>query len=206
MFPEFLQAFATLFAILDPIGNMPVFLALTADLPPEGRRRVALRATVYMMAVLVFFSLAGRAIFGLFGVTLAAFRVTGGLILLKVGFDMLEARGNRMKRTEEEESAAREKEDVSLIPLAIPMLAGPGAISAVLVLTDAGHGLAGAGIVWLAVVANAVLVFLAFRLAEPLSRWLGPTGVRLVTRLMGLLLASLAVQFVIRGVQEIWLG
>ncbi len=206
MSATFLQAFVTLFAILDPLGNTPVFLALTANLSAQTRRGVALRATVYMVAVLLFFSLAGRFIFGLFGVTLAAFRVTGGLILLKVGFDMLEARDNRMKRTDEEEAAAREKEDVSLIPLAVPMLAGPGAISAVLMLTDAGHGLMETAMVWAAVAANAALVFAAFRLAEPLSRWMGATGERLVTRLMGLLLVSLAIQFVIKGVQEIWTG
>ena len=200
----FLHAFVTLFAILDALGNIPVFLTLTADMDPAARRRTALRSPLYMAAVLMFFSVAGRVIFQVFGITLPAFRVTGGLILLKVGFDMMEARGLRMKHTQEEEAEALTREDVSLIPLAVPMLAGPGAISATLALTETFTPPAGLPLLWGAVAANAVCVYVAFRLAEPLSRWLGETGVRLTTRLMGLVLTSLAVQFILDGIRELW--
>ncbi len=200
----FLHAFVTLFAILDALGNIPVFLTLTADLDPAARRRTALRSPLYMAAVLIFFSVAGRVIFQVFGITLPAFRVTGGLILLKVGFDMMEARGLRMKHTQEEEAEALTREDISLIPLAVPMLAGPGAISATLALTETFAPPAGLPLLWGAIAANAVCVYVAFRLAEPLSRWLGETGVRLTTRLMGLILTSLAVQFILDGIRELW--
>ncbi len=199
----FLHAFVTLFAVLDPLGNMPVFLSLTADMPPRERPAVALRSAVYAAGVLLFFSVAGKALFRLFGVTLPAFRVTGGLILLKVGFDMLEARGLRIKHTQEDQEA-RDREDVSLIPLAVPMLAGPGAISATLVLSEVLPGPSGLATLWGAIAGNLTLAYLAFRLAVPLFRWFGGTGLRVTTRLMGLILASLAVEFILGGIRELW--
>ncbi len=199
---QVINAFVTLFAILDALGNAPVFLSLTTDFTPTARRAVARRASIYSTVLLLFFSAAGRQIFAFFGVTLPAFRVAGGLILLKVAFDMLEVREPRMKSTDEEAAAAREKQDVSLVPLAVPMLAGPGAISAVLVLSETAQGIAGVAMLWAVIVTNGLFVYLVFRAAEPIIAAARETGMRLVARIMGLILASMAVQFILSGVRE----
>jgi multiple antibiotic resistance protein len=197
-------AFVTLTAMLfivDPIAVVPTYLVITRDETADERRRTAFRACVAMTLLLLLFAATGTALFRVFGITLPAFRTAGGLILWFVAMDML--RGER--RTQEgrdEVIEGQAKEDVSLTPLAIPMLAGPGAISTVIVLATEARGAAHTFIVYAAIVVTGVLSYLTLRLGEPLLGRLGKTGVRVVTRVMGLLLAAVAVQFVLSGVKE----
>jgi multiple antibiotic resistance protein len=197
-------AFVTLTAMLfivDPIAVIPTYLVITQDETADERRRTAFRACVAMTLLLLLFAATGTALFRVFGITLPAFRTAGGLILWFVAMDML--RGER--RTQEgrdEVIEGQAKEDVSLTPLAIPMLAGPGAISTVIVLATEARGAAYTFIVYGAIVLTGVLSYLTLRLGEPLLGRLGKTGVRVVTRVMGLLLAAVAVQFVLSGVKE----
>ena len=187
--------------IVDPIAVIPTYLVITQDETAAERRRTARRACVAMAVLLIVFAATGTALFRALGITLAAFRTAGGLILWFVAMDML--RGERRTQEGRDEVAeGRVKEDVAITPLAIPMLAGPGAISTAVVISGQAHGAAQTVIVYLAIVLTGVVSYVALRLGEPLLKHLGKTGIRVVTRVMGLLLAALAVQFVLSGVKE----
>ena len=161
----------------------------------------ALRACVAMTILLIVFAVTGTLLFRTFGNTLPAFRTVGGLILWFVARDML--RGERpTQESREELLEGRAKDDVALMPLAIPMLAGPGAISTVIVLAGEAHSPAQVVTVYAAIVVTGVVSYLSLRLGEPLLTRLGRTGIRVTTRIMGLLLAAVAVQFVLTGVKE----
>ncbi len=197
-------ALVTLTAILfivDPIAVVPTYLVITQDESAAERRRTARRACVAMTLLLIFFAATGTALFRAFGITLAAFRTAGGLILWFVALDMLHGE-RRTQEGREELLEGQAKEDVALTPLAIPMLAGPGAISTVIVLSSQARGAPQAAVVYGSIVLTGLVSYLALRLGEPLLGRLGKTGIRVVTRVMGLLLAAVAVQFVLSGVKE----
>ncbi len=187
--------------IVDPIAVIPTYLVITQDETREERRRTARRACVAMTVLLVVFAATGTLLFRTFGITLAAFRTAGGLILWFVAMDMLRAE-RRTQEGRDELIEGQAKDDVAVTPLAIPMLAGPGAISTVIVLSSQARGAAQTAIVYAAIVVTGLVSFVALRVGEPLLVRLGKTGVRVVTRIMGLLLAAVAVQFVLSGVKE----
>ena len=197
-----LIAFTSIFVLVDPIAAVPTFLAMTGDADRADRRHMAVRAAWTCFLVLVTFSMAGTFIFKLFGITLAAFKIAGGLILGLIGLDMLRAKRSPTKETPGETEEGTEKEDVGIIPLGIPMLAGPGSISSVMVLmsqnTDWLHGL----VVVCAIGAVAAVSFLVLAAADKVSSHLGETGIRILTRMMGLLLTAIAVQFVLNGLAD----
>ena len=197
-------ALVTLTAVLfivDPVAVVPTYLVITQDESPAERRRTARRACIAMTVLLVVFAASGTALFRAFGITLPAFRTAGGLILWFVALDMLHGE-RRTQEGREELLEGQAKEDVALTPLAIPMLAGPGAISTVIVLSSQAVGVAHTVIVYGSIVITGLISFAALRLGEPLLIRLGKTGIRVVTRVMGLLLAAVAVQFVLSGVKE----
>jgi MarC family membrane protein len=197
-------ALVTLTAVLfivDPVAVVPTYLVITQDETADERRRTAFRACVAMTLLLLVFAATGTALFRAFGITLPAFRTAGGLILWFVAMDMLRGE-RRTQEGREEVDEGQAKEDVALTPLAIPMLAGPGAISTVIVLATEASGAAHIVIVYAAIVVTGVVSYLTLRLGEPLLTKLGKTGIRVMTRVMGLLLAAVAVQFVLSGVKE----
>jgi multiple antibiotic resistance protein len=187
--------------IVDPIAVVPTYLVITQDQTAEERRRTAARACLAMTLLLVVFAATGTGLFRAFGITLPAFRTAGGLILWFVALDMLHGE-RRTQEGREEVLEGQAKEDVALTPLAIPMLAGPGAISTVIVLSSEAHGAAHTAVVYGSIVVTGLVSFAALRVGEPLLVRLGKTGIRVVTRVMGLLLAAVAVQFVLSGVRE----
>jgi multiple antibiotic resistance protein len=187
--------------IVDPVAVVPTYLVITQDETAAERRRTALRACVAMTLLLLVFAATGTALFRAFGITLPAFRTAGGLILWFVAMDMLRGE-RRTQESREEVDEGQVKEDVALTPLAIPMLAGPGAISTVIVLATEARGAAHVVIVYAAIVLTGVVSYLTLRLGEPLLTKLGKTGIKVMTRVMGLLLAAVAVQFVLSGVKE----
>jgi len=196
-----LITFTSILFIVDPVALIPTYLAITQDETPEQRRRTAMRACIAAMILLVVFGIAGRLIFRVFGITLPAFRIAGGLILWFVALDML--RGNRTTQESSEEIAeGQEKDDVAITPLAMPMLAGPGAISTVMVLAGQARTVGQHIVVYLSVVLTAFLSWLSLRAGERLVVVLGQTGIRVMTRIMGLLLAAVATQFIITGVRD----
>ena len=196
-----LVTFTSVLFIVDPIAAVPSYLVITQLETPLERRRTARRACVTMTLLLIFFAATGTLLFRTFGITLAAFRTAGGLILWFVAIDML--RGERRTQEGREELEEGEaKEDVAFTPLAIPMLAGPGAISTVIVIAGQARGLGDSLVVYGAIVLTGAISYFTLRLGEPLLIRLGKTGIRVVTRIMGLILAAVAVQFVFSGVKE----
>jgi multiple antibiotic resistance protein len=196
-----LITFTSILFIVDPVAAVPAYLVITQDETVEGRRRTALRACVAMTLLLIVFAATGTLIFRAFGITLPAFRTAGGLILWFSAMDMLRGeRPTQEGRVELQEG--QEKEDVALVPLAIPLLAGPGAISTIVVLAGQAHEPPHVMTVYAAIVVTGVVSYITLRVGEPLLRRLGKTGIRVMTRTMGLLLAAVAVQFVLTGVKE----
>lgn len=203
MLGQFLVAVSALFFVVDPIGVVPIFLAMTQGDSQEKVRRTALRACTAACLLIVFFSLFGTLIFQVFGVSLAAFRVAGGLLLMLTALDMLRARTSETRSTPGETQEGSAKEDVALVPLAIPLLAGPGAIATVMVLMARGGSPMAALPVLAAVVLVFVSAYLILRGATYVQRVLGQTGVAVLERVMGLILAAIAVQFIADGARDL---
>lgn len=197
-----LPAFVALFVIIDPIGLAPLFVALSSGMEAQARRRVALRAVGVAFGILTLFGLAGEAVLEFLGISMPAFRMAGGILLFLTALDMLFERRTERRQGQAETGA----DDPSVFPLAIPLIAGPGAIAAMILLTgDAAGGGTALHILMIHLVMAAVLacVLALFLLAAPLERLLGPTGILVVTRLLGMLLAALSVQFVIDGLRDL---
>jgi multiple antibiotic resistance protein len=193
-----LTAFMSILFLVDPPGTIPAFLALTAHYSPEKRRKTALVACVTATLILSGFALVGSYLFRHLGLTLPAFQIAGGLILFLVALDMIRAKRTTQEDPEELQEGASAG-DVAIAPLAIPLLAGPAAMSTVAVLmsraVDTIHSL----IVFLAIGLTGLTCYLTLRLAEPIQRRLGTTGIHVLGRILGLVLAGIAVQFVLNG-------
>jgi multiple antibiotic resistance protein len=200
-----LVTFTSVLFIVDPIAVVPTYLVITQGQSAPQRRLTARRACVAATVLLVTFAAVGRGIFELFGITMPAFRIAGGLILWLVAMDMLHGNRSTQEGTAEITEATY-KDDVALTPLAMPMLAGPGAISTVMVLSGQARTMPQTITVYAAILITAFICWLTLRAAEPLVLRMGQTGIRVMTRIMGLLLAAIAVQFVITGVREAMAG
>ncbi len=193
-----ITTFATLFVVIDPPGLVPLFIALTQGMGPVQRRAMALRACIIATALLALFGIAGASVLGFIGISMPAFRIAGGLLLFMTAFDMLFER-----RTQRREGQHADPDhDPSVFPLATPLIAGPGAIASMILLTGQAGGdwlgtLAVLGL--MAVMMLATYLFLLA--APPIERLMGRTGVVVITRLLGMLLAALSVQFVIDGIR-----
>jgi len=205
-FAFFLTAFISLFVTLDPIGNVPIFLTITPHNSEAERATMVTRAVLVVFGVLVLFALCGNLIFRLFGVTIEAFRIVAGLLLLKIAFDMMEAKPARVRHTPEEDAEGAQRHDVAIIPLAIPLLSGPGSISNVIALTGQATKspkvLTTFSLLLLAIALNALIAFISLRSATAITRLLKESGMRILTRVMGLILAAIAVQFVLTGIKD----
>src|SRR5690606_21858213 len=192
-------AFTSLLAILNPLGAVPLFVTLTAHYSPEHRRATLRRAIATAFAVLLIFAIAGTWILEFFGITRHAFQIAGGILFFGVGWDMLQARRSRVKTTVEEETESSNKDDVGIIPLGLPMLAGPGAITTVIALNGQAETLVESLAVYLAIVLVLTLCWITLSAAPRLTRRIGQTGLNVMTRLMGLLVMVIGAQFVING-------
>ncbi|MFV0409944.1 MAG: MarC family protein [Paracoccus sp. (in: a-proteobacteria)] len=190
-----ITAFVTLFVVIDPIGLAPLFIALTPGMSDAQRRRIGWRATIIAAILLTLFGLAGENILNGIGISLPAFRIAGGILLFLTALDMLFER-----RTERREGQAMDNDhDPSVFPLATPLLAGPGAMATMILLIGEDQGALHTAMIHLVMFAVLALAMALFILAGPLSRVLGRTGTMVVTRLLGMLLAALSVQFIIDG-------
>jgi len=196
-------AFATVFSIVDPFAAAPIFIAITPTNSDDERRRMARLASFVCCGVLLVFALTGNRIFAFFGISPPAFRVAGGILLLMVALDMLRARESATKQTPEEQKEGTEKTDVSVTPLGIPLLAGPGAISTVALLGTQADWMRMA-ILGAAIVITSLLSWILLANAVRLVRVLGQIGVKIVTRIMGLLLAGIGAQFILTGIRQFW--
>ncbi len=206
MDPNFLiTAFVALFVVIDPIGLAPLYVALTAGMTAARRRAIAIRATLTAIGILLVFSIFGEGILNFIGISMPAFRIAGGILLFITALDMLFER--RTKRREDQaEDDDNPDDDPSVFPLAIPLIAGPGAIATVILLVGQTEGPAGYFAVMGVLAAVLALVFAMFLSAAWIERMLGKTGITVVTRLLGMLLAALSVQFVLDGLRGFGLG
>lgn len=193
-----ITAFATLFVVIDPPGLVPMFIALTRGMGVERRRQLALRGCLIATALLLMFGLAGESILGFIGISMPAFRIAGGILLFLTALDMLFER-----RTQRREGQHAEPDhDPSVFPLATPLIAGPGAIASMILLVgEAGPAWSGTLAVMGLLVAVMISTYLFLLASPPLERMLGRTGTIVITRLLGMLLAALSVQFVIDGIR-----
>ncbi|OWU85335.1 MarC family transcriptional regulator [Oceanicola sp. 22II-s10i] len=200
----FITAFVTLFVIVDPVGLTPLFAALTQGMSAARRRAIAIRACVIAFGILALFSLFGEAVLGFVGISMPAFRIAGGVLLFLTALDMLFER--RTKRREDQAEEEDERPDPSVFPLAIPLIAGPGAIATVILLAGQNPGVPGLVTALGVALSVIVVVFAFFLTAGLLERLLGRTGINVVTRLLGMLLAALSVQFVLDGLRAYGFG
>jgi len=205
MSPELIEqglvAFATFFATVGPVDVAAMFAVVTAANTPVERRATAIKATLVAAGILLLFALAGRALLDYMGITLAALQTAGGILLLLLGIDLVLAKHSGISSTtDEEEAEAGARNDVAVFPVAMPLIAGPGAIGAVILLMSGGEGdLPRQGMVLAALGAVLVLTFLAMLTATQIQRLLGVTGLNVISRIMGVLLTALAVQFIFNG-------
>lgn len=195
----YITAFVTLFVVIDPIGLAPIFIALTPNHSGPARAAIALRSVCIAAILLTLFGLAGDAILSGIGISIPAFRIAGGLLLFLTAMDMLFER--RTERREGQGHADLPDHDPSVFPLATPLLAGPGAMATMILLVGQKSGIGHIVVVHLVMLAVLVVALMLFHLATPLARALGRTGVMVITRLLGMLLAALSIQFVIDGLK-----
>jgi multiple antibiotic resistance protein len=202
----FFIALSAVFFVVDPIGVVPIFLAITSGDPPEKLARTARRACLTGYLILIFFAVFGGVVFKVFGISLGSFRVAGGLLLMLTALDMLRAKRPGTRTSPEETEEGAQKSDVALVPLAMPLLAGPGAIATAMVLMSQGQKSS-----WLfavpvlfAITLTFIATYFILRAASLVQRVLGQGGVAILERVMGLLLAAIAVQFVVDGVKDLF--
>jgi multiple antibiotic resistance protein len=198
-----LVAFTSIFALVDPFAAVPTFLVMTEHIDPNRRRHTAHRAAWTCLLVLAIFALAGPVIFEMFGITLPAFKIAGGIVLGLIGLDMLRARRSPTKEAPGDSQAGAEKEDPGITPLGVPMLAGPGAMSSVTVLMSQNVDWTHRGIVLGAIATSSIISFVVLAAADRVGSFLHETGIRILTRLMGLVLTAVAVQFILDGLRDV---
>lgn len=195
-----------IFAILNPLGTIPIYLSLMADRRPEVMHRTALKAAIAVAVILILAVWVGDGLLSFFGIGIPAFRIAGGLLVLIIAIAMFDARTSPVRHTAAEQVEAEAKNDIAVVPLAIPLLAGPGAISLAIVDAHQAANLSGKLAFSLGIVGVAVIVWLVLRLAEPIGERLGTGGLNIATRVMGLILAAMAVQFMAEGMLELFPG
>lgn len=198
----FASAFVTFLLVIDPPGCAPIFAGLTRGATGAHRRTMAIRAVLVASAILLFFALLGEDLLRALGISLSAFRIAGGIMLFLIAVDMVFEKRTERREHRAEEVRASEVEDISVFPMAIPMIAGPGSIASVMLLTARSEGLAETFVVLAALAATMVLTLFALLAAAPLMKLLGRKTEAMITRVLGVLLAALAVQFVLDGLHR----
>lgn len=200
---DLFKSFISLLALINPVGAIPFFLSLTQQQSSIEKRNTIRVASISVFCVIAVTALLGQQIIEFFGISVASFEVGGGIIMLLMALNMLNAQVGNARSTPEERMEAEEKNNVAVVPLAIPLLTGPGSISTVIVYSaNSHHWYDRLGLIVIGAVI-AALCFGALNLAEPIARWVGRTGINIGTRLMGLMLAALAVEFIVDGLKAL---
>ncbi|TKC90823.1 MULTISPECIES: YchE family NAAT transporter [Trinickia] len=200
---DLLKSFISLLALINPVGAVPFFLSLTSQQTDAERRHTIRIASISVFCVVAVTTLLGQQIISFFGISVGSLEVGGGIIMLLMAINMLNAQIGNTRSTPEERDEAESKNSIAVVPLAIPLLTGPGSISTVIVYAASSHhwydrlGLIAIGAIL------AAICFFALRLAEPIARWVGQTGINIGTRLMGLMLSALAVEFIVDGLKAL---
>jgi multiple antibiotic resistance protein len=194
-----LSTFGVIFAIVDPFGYVPIFLSLTAGDSEALRRKMIRKACATAFLVLTLSTFIGQQVLSFFGISIPALQISGGLILLIIGFEMMKILPVVEKLSQKEETEAERKEDISIVPLAIPMLSGPAAIASVVVLSSRAQSIADYPVIISSILATLLITYFVLRSSSRLIKIIGVTGLNVMTRVMGLLLCAIAIQYVING-------
>ena len=202
----FLQFFVGLIAAVNPVGIMPIFVSLTGHMSPEERNKTALTANLAVAVILTVSLLAGQLLLDMFSISLDSFRVAGGLLLLTIAFSMMSGKLGEDKQNKQEKSESISREQIGVVPLAMPLMAGPGAISSTIVYGSRYPGMSSTVGIALTIVAFAFCCWLLFRAAPIIVRFLGQTGINVITRIMGLILAALGIEFIANGLRALFPG
>ena len=198
---EVLLIFTSILFIVDPFAAVPTFLAMTPRDSPEQRRVLARRGAWTCAVTLIAFAFGGSVIFKVFGITIGAFKIAGGVLIGLNALDMVQARRSQQRETPAETAEGIEKDDIGILPLGVPLLAGPGAISTVMVLALGAKTPAATAAVYISIVLTALITYYVLAAATLVERRLGQTGMKILTRLMGLVLCAIAVQFILDGIK-----
>ncbi len=202
----YIKIFTTLLAIVNPFGVIPIFVSLTDGMAEDERKHVVRTTCIAVAVILVAAALVGKPLLNFFGVSIASFKVGGGILLLLMAISMMQARHTQSKQTPEEAAEAEEKESIAVVPIAMPLLAGPGAISTVIIYADVSSRPLHIALMLLIAVLIAVSTWVSLNVAGPVRKVLGRTGINIATRLMGLLLAAIAIEFITGGLGQLLPG
>ena len=197
----FLNTFIALLVIVDPFALLPVYISLTDRFTKEEQKKTIYKSMIASAALLFIFSITGLGFFKLFGITLPAFQIAGGVLLMYIGIDQLNLKRERMD--EEEQAESQDKEDISIFPLAMPLMAGPGAISTVVLMTTKITTAIEYSLLFIAIILVMFVCYLTLSASSILMKILGKTGLNLVSKLMGIIICAIAIQFVINGIEHI---
>ncbi len=202
-FSFLILATSSLLTLVNPIGIAPLYLGLTESYSSEKRLQAVRRGTITALIVMLIFAIMGNVIFTFFGITIHAFRIAGGLLFFRIGLDMMQARMSRTKSSPSEQNEALLKEDIGITPLGVPIISGPGAITSVMILSGESQTMFALGMVIIAIFITISATYLILRTASKISLLLGDSGVRIITRVMGLIVMVISVQFIIDGIRPV---
>ncbi|KLN66236.1 MULTISPECIES: YchE family NAAT transporter [Vibrio] len=202
----FLQFFLGLVAAVNPVGIMPVFVSLTGHMTQEEKHKTAVTANLAVAIILVVSLMAGQILLDMFSISLDSFRVAGGLLLLSIAFSMMSGKLGEDKQNKQEKSEYVSREQIGVVPLAMPLMAGPGAISSTIVYGSRYPGMFDTVGIVITIIIFALCTWLLFRSAPLIVRFLGQTGINVITRIMGLILGALGIEFIANGLRNLFPG
>ena len=201
-FEFFILCFSSLFTLINPIGIVPIFLSITQDYNKKERDIIAAKSIFFSFLVLLVFALIGDFIFSFYNITIHGFRIAGGILLLKISFDMIESKRSRTRTTPSEELEAEEKNEIAYTPLSIPLIAGPGSIASMMILSSEAQNTVDKLTLLSTLVIVLIITFVIFKLSKILSKNFGKLGLRILQRIMGLILMVISIEFILKGVKN----
>ena len=198
----FILCFSSLFTLINPIGIVPIFISITQDYTKKERDIIAFKAVIFSFFILVLFGIIGEFIFSFYNITIHGFRIAGGILLLKISFDMIESKRSRTKTTPKEEKEAEEKSEIAYTPLGIPLIAGPGSIASMMILSSESTNNNKIISLIFALILVLLITFLIFKISKYLSKKFGKLGLRIMQRIMGLILMVISIEFILKGIRD----
>ena len=198
----FILCFSSLFALINPIGIVPIYLSITQDYNKRERDKIAIKAILFSFLVLLLFALIGDFIFSFYNITIHGFRIAGGILLLKISFDMIESKRSRSRTTPSEELEAEEKNDIAYTPLSIPLIAGPGSIASIMILSSEAKNTIDKLTLFATLIIVLIMTFFIFKVSKNLSKNFGKLGLRILQRIMGLILMVISIEFILKGIKN----
>ena len=199
----FIVSFSTLFTLINPIGIIPIVLSLTENVDSKVYHKIIIKAILLAGIILMIFALMGKLIFSFYGITIYAFKIAGGILFLRIGLNMLEAKVSRTKSTPKESKEAIENDDIALSPIGIPIIAGPGAITSVMILASETSSFSHKLIFYFNIFFTLLITFILLALGKKFTKKLGTTGLRVIERIMGMILMVVAIQFITDGLHVV---